>query len=104
MVAQRIEVVLSFDGAPTLEPFPISTQGTQPCLDAIADNQQHIWCEQVGDVLLVGLELVEPCPDVCFLIGRVLQFDHRQRQTIDVDHDIRSAIVLCALDRQLVHH
>ena len=79
VVAQRIKVVLPFDGAPTLEPFPISTQGTQPCLDAIADHQEHIGREQVGDVLLVGLELVEPCPDVCLLIGRVLQFDHRQR-------------------------
>ena len=88
----------------TLEAFPISTQGTQPCLDAIADNQEHIGREQVGDVLLVGLELVERCPDVCLLIGRVLQLDHRQRQTIDVDHHIRAAVVLGALDRQLVHH
>ena len=101
---QRIEVILPFDGAPPLEPLLISTQGSQPCLDAIADHQQHIGREQVGDVLLVGLELVEPCPDVCLLIGRVLQFDHRQRQTVHVDHHIRAAVVLGALDRQLVHH
>ena len=103
VVAQRIEVVLPFDGAPPLESFPISTQGTQPCLDAIADHQEHIGREQVGDVLLVGLELVETCPDVCLLVGRVLQFDNRQRQTVQVDHHIRAAIVLSALDRQLVH-
>ena len=102
--AQWIEVVLPFDGAPALKPFPIGTQGSHPCLDAIADHQQHVGREQVGDVLLVGLQLVERCPDVCLLIGRVLEFDHRQRQTVDVDHHIRAAVVLAALDRQLVHH
>ena len=101
---QRIQVVLTLDGAPTLEPFPISTQGSQPCLDAIADHKQHVGREQVGDVLLVGLELVERCPDVCLLIHRVLEFDHRQRETVDVDHHIRATVVLGALNRQLVHH
>ena len=41
---------------------------------------------------------------VCLLIGRVLQFDHRQGQTVQVNHHIRAAVVLGALDRQLVHH
>ena len=82
----------------------IRTQRPHPCLDAVADHQHYIGREQVRDVLLLGLELVECCPHVGLLIGRVLQFDHRQGQTVDVDHDIRAAVVLAALDRQLVHH
>jgi hypothetical protein len=105
VVAQWINLAVdTLDGAPPLEAFLISTQGSQPCLDAIADHQQHIGREQVGDVLLVGLELVERCPDVCLVIGGVLEFDHRQRQTIHIDHQIRAAVVSGALDRQLVHH
>ena len=80
VIAQRIDFVVdTFDGAPALEPFLISTQGPQAGLDAIADHQQHIGREQIGDVLLVGLQLVERGPDACLLIGGVLQFDHRQR-------------------------
>ena len=102
---QRINfVVNAFDRAPALKPFPISTQGAQPCLDAIADHQQHIGREQIWNVLLIGLKLVECRPDASLLIGGVFQFDHRQRQTVQVDHQIGAAIVLSALDRQLVHH
>ena len=105
MVAQRINLVVdTLDGAPALEAFLISTQGAQAGLDAIADHQQHIGREQVGDVLLVGLQLVERGPDVGLVIGGVLEFDHRQGQTIDVDHQIRAEVVPGALDRELVHH
>ena len=104
MSTQRIEVLLAFDDAPPLKPFPIRTQGSQPCLDAISDHQQQNERAQVGNVLLVSLDLVAPWPDVYLLIGWVLQFEHRQGQTVDVDHHIRTAVVPAALNRKLVHY
>ena len=104
VLAERVEILLGGDRAPALKPLPVGAERAHPGVHAIANHQQHIRCEQVGDVLLVGLQLVEGGPDVCLLIGRVLEFDHRQGQAVEVNHHIRAAVVLGALDRQLVHH
>ena len=75
-------------------------------LDAMADLALNHRLAQgaLGGIVRVGLELVERCPDVGLVIGGVLEFDHRQGQTIDVDHQIRAEVVPGALDRELVHH
>ena len=51
---------------------------------------------------LVGLELLEGRPDRGVLVGRVLQLDHRQRQAVDEQHDVRPAGVLVLDDGELV--
>ena len=77
VLAQGVQVLLCLDQPPLLEAFPCSRQRPHPRLDAVADHQQHVGREQVGNVGLVGPELVKRCPDVCFLMGGILQFHHR---------------------------
>ena len=58
--------------------------------------------EQGLDVVLVVLDLVKRHPDVGVFIGRVLQLEDHQGQAIEEHHDVRAAVVLGALDCELV--
>ena len=55
-----------------------------------------------GQLGFVGLELVPGRPDGGVLVGRVLQFDHAQRQAVDEQHYVRPAGVLVLGDGELV--
>ena len=55
--------------------------------------------EQGRDVVLVGLQLIERRPDRGVFIGGVLEFDDRQRQTVDEDDHIRTPVDLAVLVR-----
>ena len=104
VLAERVEILLGGDGAPALEPLPVSTERAHTGMHAIADHQQHVGEEQIGDVGFVGLQLVVGGPDVRFFFGGVLEFQHRQRQAVDIDDQIGPAVVPGALNRQLIHH
>ena len=76
-----------------------SSRGVQ----AIGDNQDLVVPEEVGDLHLVGLELVERFPDCCALVGRVLEFQDGKRQAVDEDYDVGPASVLAVQHRKLIH-
>ena len=52
-------------------------------------------------MFFVGLYLVEGLPDVGVFVGRVLQLNQHQRQTVDEQDDVGSASVVRALDGEL---
>ena len=68
----------------------------------VGDHQRLVADEEVGDFVLVGLQLVVGLPDVGVDIGGVLQLDHRDRQAVDEDDDIGTAQLLAPLDGELV--
>ncbi len=88
--AQRVDR-LAVDGAPGHEAFPVGRQRADTGLEAVADDQQRIAQEQVGNVVLVGLQLVEGGPQVGVLVAGVLELDHHHRQSVEEQHHVRAA-------------
>ena len=76
----------------------------QPCRKAIADHHRHVGVEQVGNLVLVGLDLVEGAPNVGLFVGGILQLDHCQRQPVHERHQIWPARLLRPLDGELIDH
>src|SRR5665647_873517 len=66
-------------------------------LQPVRRDQQLVIREQTGDLLLVGLELVEGLLDRRLLVGRVLELDDSERQPVDEDDHIGPLVDL-ALD------
>ncbi len=99
----RVGAALSpVDRAPGLEPLPPGGERADARLHAVGDDQQRVVGEERRDLRLVGLELLERRPDRGVLVGRVLELDHRQRQAVDEQHDVRPAGVLVLDDGELV--
>ncbi len=90
--------------APRQEALAVGRERTHARVQAIGDHQRLVEHEQVGNLGLVGFELIEGRPDIRLLSRRVLEFDHRNRQAVDEAHQIRAARLLGALHRVLIHH
>ena len=90
---------LAFDGLPRQEPFLVGRDRADAGIQAIGDDEQFVVVKQGRDVVLVGLQLIERRPDRSLFICGVLEFDDRQRQTVDEDHHIRSPVDLAVLVR-----
>ena len=71
-------------------------------LDAVARHEQFVAGEQAGDLLLVGLELVESLFGRGLGVARVLQLDDGQRQTIDEHDHVGSPVRLALHHRELI--
>src|SRR2546428_34774 len=95
-------VVAASDRAPGLEPLSAGAERADAGLHAVRDDQRDVGREERGNLRLVGLELLEGGPDRGVLVGRVLQLDHRQRQTVHEEDDVRAAGVLPLGDGELV--
>ncbi len=85
------------DRAPRHEALPGAGERAVARLDAIARDEQLVGGEQAGDLLLVGLQLVEGLPGRGLGIARVLELDDGQRQPIDEHDHVRPSVGL-ALD------
>ena len=72
----------------------LAGQRTQPRLGAVRDHQHLVVLEHVGDLFLVGLDLVVGFPDIGVLVGRVLQLQQHQRQAVDEQDDVGPARVV----------
>ena len=94
--------VLPLDGPPRHEPLPVGGQRADAGLQAVGDDQHLVVGEQRGDLLLVGLKLVEGALDGGVLVGRVLEFDDAERQAVDEDDHVGPAVVLVLDDGELV--
>ena len=70
-------------------------------VDAIGHDDERVEVEELRDVVGVVLNLVERLVDGGLVRVRILQFEDHQRQAVDVDDDVRAAVVL-AVDGQLV--
>ncbi len=93
---------VAVDGAPGHEAFPVGGERAHAGGDAVGDDQQLVVDEQVGNVVFVGLELVEGAPDVGVLVAGVLEFQHHQGQAVEEQHEVGAAGVLGALHGELV--
>jgi hypothetical protein len=102
LVFEQRLVVLVAQGAPGEKALLVGGQRAQARRQAIGDHQRLVADEEVGDFVLVGLQLVVGLPDVGVDIGGVLQLDHRDRQAVDEDDDIGAAQLLAPLDGELV--
>ncbi len=98
---QRL-VVLVPEGAPGHEALLVGRQRADPGVVAIADDHRLIGDEQLGNLVLVGLDLVEGVPDIDVLGAWALELQHRQRQAVDETHDIGAAQLAAALQGELV--
>ena len=88
---------------PRHEPFPVGADCPDPRLQPVRNHQHRVVNEERRNLEFVGLELIERAPDVGALIRCVLQLDHRQRQPVDEDHDVRSPVVLSFDHRELIY-
>ncbi len=95
---------LALDGAPWHETLFVGGDGADAGFQAVGDYQKGIVGEDRGDLLLVGLELVESIPDGGVFVGRVFQLEDGQRQAVYEDDDVGAAVVLALDHRELVHH
>jgi len=96
-------IVASGAGAPGLEPFPSSAEGSDARLRAVGGDQHGVGGKQHWDLRLIGLKLAERRPNIGVLVGSVLQLDHRQRQPVNEQHHIGPAGVLSFAHRELIN-
>ncbi len=94
--------LLAGDGAPRLEPLAARGQRPEPGLQPVGHHHRRIHREQPRQVVLVGLELVPRRPDGGVGVGRVLEFDHPERQPVDEQHDVGAPFGLVLNDGELV--
>ena len=85
---------IALNRPPRLEPFRVGRQRPDPGLQPIGSNHELVVGKQRGNLLLVRLQLIERRPDGRVFVGRVFQFDHRQRQPVDEHHHVGPAVVL----------
>ena len=95
------------DGAPGLEPLLARAQRANAGLHAVGNHQGRVAGKERRDLRLIGLQLLMGTPDRGVLVGRVLQFDHRQGQAVHEQHHVWPAGVLALghgklIDRQPV--
>ena len=95
-------ILLAGDGAPWLEPLLAGTERADARLHAVGGQQHRVGGEQRRNLRLIRLQLMVRAPDGGVLVGRVLELDHGQRQSIDEQHHVRPARVLSVGDRELV--
>lgn len=95
-------VSFAVDRPPDLEPLLIRRQRADPGLQPVAHHEHGVVGQQRGDFRLVGLHLGVGGPDRRVFVGRVLQLDQGQRQTVDEDHDIGPPVVLSFDHRELL--
>ena len=93
--------LLTGDGAPRLEPLFPRGKRTDKCAQAIRDHERGVAGKERGQLRLVGLQLTVGRPDRRGFVQRILQFDDRERKSIDEDDDVRAPSVLVFFDREL---
>lgn len=93
---------LAGDRAPRLEPLPAGAQRTDPRLDSVRDNQCLVVRKQRLDLGLVSLQLLVGVPNRRVFVGRILEFNHAEWESIHEDDDIRPAVVLVLDNRELI--
>ena len=91
------------DRPPRHEPLAVRGEGPDGRVDPVGDDQRLVEGEQRRNLLLVRLELVERGPNGGFLVGRVLQLQHGQRQAVDEEHHVRAALVAALHHGELIH-
>ena len=90
------------DGAPGHEALPGAGERAVARLDAIAGDEKLVRREQAGDLLLVGLHLVEGLPGRGLGVARVLELDDGQRQAVDEHDHVGPTVRLALHHRELV--
>ena len=98
LVGQR----LPGNRAPWFEPLLPRRQRADSGFRPVRDHEHFIHGEQCGQFGLVRLKLVPGRPDCGVLVGRILQFDDAEGQTVEEQHDIRPAVVLVLRDGELI--
>ena len=76
------------------EALDIGGQGADARLDAVGGHEDGVGAKQRGDLLLVGLKLVERHFQGGVLIAGVFELDYAQGQAVDKYHDVGAAVVL----------
>ena len=81
-------------GHPRVVPFaagrPRAVQGG----DAVGDDDEAVVIEELGNLVGVMLDLVEGVFDGGFFVVGILEFEDDQRQAVDEDDDVGTAVVL----------
>ena len=72
--------------------------GFQP----VGNHRECVGCEQAGDGLLVGFQLLIRRLDGGVFIGSVFQLDHHQRHAVHEQHQIRPLVLMILDHRELV--
>ena len=90
-------------GAPGHEAFETGGERAEARLNPVRGREHGVGAEERGDIVLVGLELVERSFEGGVLATGVLQLHDGERQAVDEQNHIRPAVVLSFDDRELVH-
>ncbi|MPM20260.1 hypothetical protein SDC9_66689 [bioreactor metagenome] len=75
--------MLSIHALPLHEARIITGDGAGFGKPAVADDLKRVAGKQGGDDLLIGLQLVKGCLQICIFIGSVLEFDNHHWQSVD---------------------
>ena len=102
-LGQTRHCFLPGDRPPRLEPLPVRTDRPDASVHAVGHHKGGIGGEERGNFSLISLKLLEPRPDRGVLVRWVLQFDHRECETIDEEHNVRAARALAIAHRELVY-
>lgn len=96
--------VVGFGGgiAPGHEAVASGGEGADLGVEAIGDDQPLVVGEEAGDVVFVGLELVEGLVDVGVFVCGVFEFDDGDGQPVEEKNDVRTAVGVF-VDGELVY-
>ena len=96
--------LLPLDGPPRQEPLLRSRQRPEPRFGTVRHDAELVVAHELRDAVLalVRLDLVVRGPDRGVLVGRILQFDVRQRDPVHEDQDVGPARLPRSPDAELV--
>ena len=103
-VIPPVHEFLPVDGLPGQEAFVGGTQAAHGGLEAIADGQHGVVGHEVGNIRLIGLQLVP-----CLLhrgvgVRHVFEFKEAQGNAVHENHQVGPAVDAVVNDGVLVHH
>lgn len=90
------------DGLPGHEALAVGGKRADAGFETVGDDEGFVVSEKRGNLLLVGLQLVEGGPDGGVLIGGVLELDDGEGQTVKKDDEVWAAVLVVLDDGELV--
>ena len=93
---------LEIHGTPGHETVPARGQRAKPAVNAVRGDEDLVGFEQVRNLFLVGLELLVSIQQRHPFANEGLEFNHRNRQAIDVNDNVWNSVVPVLKDRDLI--
>src|SRR5262249_27170347 len=94
--------ILAVNRAPGHKALPVCRDRARLGLNAIRDYDDLVVGKEAGNILLVGLDLVECVVDRGVLVANVLELDNSERKAVDENQNVGSSVIALIDNGELI--